>query len=282
MPKDDYASAALLERWITQYGDMLVRLAYGMLRDRALCQDAAQDTLLKAWRGYHTFRGECTEKTYLTGILMNTCRDYLRTAWMRRIDRRFTPDTLPEPYVEQGVLHSGHGALYNNSVVFAANGKVLGQPQRQQYPDSEVRRFIRGGDAYPLQVLETPAGRLGVLVGSDSWYPANYQRLAAQAVQVIAVPAFISGKGSWAAPWRGNRHQPMAVSLPLKAGEVDEGQAWQQLVRHGQTTDTTLLSVFLRGQFWEVAGDGLGFVSRDGQALSASAHPGARLLNQWL
>ena len=34
MPKDDYASAALLERWITQYGDMLVRLAYGMLRDR--------------------------------------------------------------------------------------------------------------------------------------------------------------------------------------------------------------------------------------------------------
>ena len=100
MPKDDYASAALLERWITQYGDMLVRLAYGMLRDRALCQDAAQDTLLKAWRGYHTFRGECTEKTYLTGILMNTCRDYLRTAWMRRIDRRFTPDTLPEPYAD--------------------------------------------------------------------------------------------------------------------------------------------------------------------------------------
>ena len=77
MPKDDYASAALLERWITQYGDMLVRLAYGMLRDRALCQDAAQDTLLKAWRG-----------------------DYLRTAWMRRIDRRFTPDTLPEPYAD--------------------------------------------------------------------------------------------------------------------------------------------------------------------------------------
>ena len=100
MPKDDYASAALLERWITQYGDMLVRLAYGMLRDRTLCQDAAQDTLLKAWRGYHTFRGECTEKTYLTGILMNTCRDYLRTAWMRRIDRRFTPDTLPEPYAD--------------------------------------------------------------------------------------------------------------------------------------------------------------------------------------
>ena len=26
MPKDDYAGAALLERWMTQYGDMLVRI----------------------------------------------------------------------------------------------------------------------------------------------------------------------------------------------------------------------------------------------------------------
>lgn len=189
---------------------------------------------------------------------------------------------LPEPYVVQGILHSGSGALYNNGVVFASNGKVLGQPQRQQYPDSEVRRFIRSGDAYPLQAFDTPAGRLGVLVGSDSWYPANYQRLAAQSVHLIAVPGFVSGRGAWAAPWRGNRHQPMAVSLPLKAGEVEEGQAWQQLVGHGQTADTTLLSVFLRGQFWEIAADGLGFVSHAGRPLSASAHPGARLLNVWL
>lgn len=189
---------------------------------------------------------------------------------------------LPTPYAEQGILHSGSGALYNNGVVFASDGKVIGQPQRQQYPDSEVRRFIRSGDAYPLQVFDTPAGRLGVLVGSDSWYPANYQQLAAQSAQLIAVPAFISGRDSWTAPWRGNRHQPMAVSLPLKAGQVEEGQAWQRLIGHGQSADTALLSVFLRGQFWEIAGDGLGFTSRDGHYVSASSHPGARLLNLWL
>jgi predicted amidohydrolase len=64
--------------------------------------------------------------------------------------------------------------------VFAADGSVLGQPQRQRYPDSETRRYIHHGRQQPLQVLQTPAGRLGVLVGSDSWYPDNYRQLAGQ------------------------------------------------------------------------------------------------------
>ena len=31
---------------------------------------------------------------------MNTCRDYLRTFWMKRLDRRITLDKLPEPYAD--------------------------------------------------------------------------------------------------------------------------------------------------------------------------------------
>ncbi|EPN43611.1 hydrolase, partial [Pseudomonas syringae pv. actinidiae ICMP 18807] len=30
----------------------------------------------------------------------------------------------------------------------------------------------------PLNVIDTPAGRLAVLIGSDSWYPDNYARLS--------------------------------------------------------------------------------------------------------
>lgn len=187
---------------------------------------------------------------------------------------------LPEPVVQKGVLRAGSGALYNSSLVFAADGSILGQPQRQQYPDSEVRRYVRTGNAYPLQVLDTPAGKLGVLVGSDSWYPGNYQQLAQQSVQVIANPAFVSGKGSWNAPWRGNRHQPKAASLALQPGEVSESDAWQRLTAHDAQAPS--MSVFLRGQFWEIAGEGLGFTRHDGLMRSANAHSGARLLNLWL
>ena len=89
-----------LSRWMDDYGDMLVRLAYGVLKDSFLAQDAVQDTFVKAWKGREAFRAECSEKTYLTSILMNTCRDYLRTAWMKRIDYNAFPDQLPAPYAD--------------------------------------------------------------------------------------------------------------------------------------------------------------------------------------
>jgi RNA polymerase sigma-70 factor (ECF subfamily) len=94
---------AELSRWMDDYGDMLVRLAYGMLKDSFLAQDAAQDTFVKAYKAKVFFRGECSEKTYLTSILMNTCRDYLRTSWMKRIDRKVSLDQMPEPYADAPV-----------------------------------------------------------------------------------------------------------------------------------------------------------------------------------
>ena len=96
----DETQEAELSRWMDDYGDMLVRLAYGVLKDAFLAQDAAQDTFVKAWKNREAFRGECADKTYLTGILMNTCRDYLRTAWMKRTDRAASLDALPEPYAD--------------------------------------------------------------------------------------------------------------------------------------------------------------------------------------
>ncbi|MNJ20768.1 Carbon-nitrogen hydrolase [compost metagenome] len=189
---------------------------------------------------------------------------------------------LPSPYVEKGTLRAGSGALYNSSLVFAGDGSILGQPQRQQHPDSDVRRYIDSGTDQPPQVVQTPAGRLGVLIGSDSWYPSNQQQLANQSVQFIANPAFLGGKDSWNAPWRGNRHQPLAASLPLKPGEVSEAQAWQQLTLHANPGDMSSMSVFLRGRFWDVVAEGQGFANRGGLNLNGNHASGARLLNLWL
>jgi len=158
---------------------------------------------------------------------------------------------------------------------------LLGQPQRQQFPDSEIRRYVHNGRQRPLQVVQTPAGRLGVLVGSDSWYPENHQQLAQQAVQLIANPVFLSGKGSWEAPWRGNRHQQASAGLPLQRGEVSEQSAWQRLTEAAGASVSSM-SVFMRGQFWEQASDGQGFARQSGELLAGNPSHGARLLNLWL
>lgn len=62
-------------------------------------KDAMQDTFLKDYKALDGFRRECSEKTWLIQIAMNTCRDVRRSAWFRRHDRRITPENLPQPVV---------------------------------------------------------------------------------------------------------------------------------------------------------------------------------------
>ena len=66
-----------------------------ILRDRALAEDAVQETFLKAYKTLDTFRKESSEKTWLMRIAINTCRDFRRSAWFRYLDRRVTPEDLP-------------------------------------------------------------------------------------------------------------------------------------------------------------------------------------------
>ena len=71
-----------LERLLQEHGDSLYRMCVLYLKDEFLAQDAVQDTFLKAMTA--SFRGECSEKTFLAGIAINVCRDYLRSPWRRR------------------------------------------------------------------------------------------------------------------------------------------------------------------------------------------------------
>lgn len=84
----------VIEKLIRLYQTPLLRLCYIQLQDRALAEDAVQETFLKAYRGYSEFRGECSEKTWLIRIAVNVCRDYQRGSWFRHTDRSITPDML--------------------------------------------------------------------------------------------------------------------------------------------------------------------------------------------
>ena len=77
-----------IERLIEQYQTPLLRLCYIQLQDRALAEDAVQETFLKAYKGFAQFRGDSSEKTWLAHIAVNTCRDFQRGAWFRHTDRR--------------------------------------------------------------------------------------------------------------------------------------------------------------------------------------------------
>ncbi|MDB1108544.1 carbon-nitrogen hydrolase family protein [Pseudomonas extremaustralis] len=192
---------------------------------------------------------------------------------------------LPNPSVSQGQLQVGHGALYNASVVFAADGLPIGEPQRQFYPIYDERGFIEPGDENLVNVFDTPAGRLGVLVGSDSWYPDNYRKLNERGAQLIAVPAFVLGRDTWDRPWRGFKSVSTPPQVSLKPEELSEGEAWRRLTLISQQPVSQAvagMSVFLRGQFWDLGTAGHSFLSSHGQISADGDARGARLLNIWL
>ena len=66
-----------------------------MLQDRALAEDAVQETFLKAYRNLDTFRCESSEKTWLTRIAVNVCHDLRKSAWSRFVNRAVVPEDLP-------------------------------------------------------------------------------------------------------------------------------------------------------------------------------------------
>lgn len=84
-----------LTRMIKQYSNSLLNMCYIYLRDRELAEDALQETFLKAYRTRSSFRGDSHEKTWLTRIAINTCRDMRRSAWFTHVNRAVTPEELP-------------------------------------------------------------------------------------------------------------------------------------------------------------------------------------------
>ncbi|MEQ7921535.1 nitrilase-related carbon-nitrogen hydrolase [Xanthomonas sp. WHRI 1810A] len=196
---------------------------------------------------------------------------------------------LPAPAVENGQLQIGSGALYNCSVAFGRDGLPIGQPQRQLFPVNYQRGYIRSGKDAPLNVIDTPAGRLGTLIGSDSWYPRNYARLNENGAALIAVPAFVVGRGAWSQPWRADN---LADELGVEPAPLTEGEAWRRLTLAPVNAAQAGISVFMRGQFWDQGSAGHSFANRSGRSIaeqSALATPkgvkpghGAQLINLWL
>ena len=58
-------------QFLDLYGDYLYGYAFVRLRDAELAEDVVQETLLKAFRKFNSYRGDAKVRTWLTSILRN-------------------------------------------------------------------------------------------------------------------------------------------------------------------------------------------------------------------
>lgn len=70
-----------MEQLIHDYGNNLLRLCTLYLKDRYLAEDALQEVYIRVWKKYSLFEGQSQEKTWMTRIAINVCKNYMRSPW---------------------------------------------------------------------------------------------------------------------------------------------------------------------------------------------------------
>ena len=68
-----------MERLVAQYGSAMLRMCCAYLGDAHLADDAVQDAFIKI------FDSPAAEKAWVMRVAVNVCKDYLRSAWRRKV-----------------------------------------------------------------------------------------------------------------------------------------------------------------------------------------------------
>lgn len=75
---------ALFQQKLTQYKDMVYRVAFTYLRNTADAEDISQETFLKLYKQSMPFADEGMEKAWLIRVTINACHNLRKSAWYSR------------------------------------------------------------------------------------------------------------------------------------------------------------------------------------------------------
>ena len=79
--------------WVDLHGDYLYRFALARVRNQEVAEDMVQEALLAGLTARHSFRGQSSERSWLTAILKRKVIDWLRADVRKRARQEPLPDT---------------------------------------------------------------------------------------------------------------------------------------------------------------------------------------------
>ncbi len=163
---------------------------------------------------------------------------------------------LPAPQISSRQLILTNGPLRNSSVIYQPNGEPHARLICKAFPTAKELPFTAPASANDLSSFDTPAGRLGVLICADSWYPEACVPLKEQRIDLLAVPSYdVNGIRKWNQPWLGYDGWQAPADVDVNdIKEITEAQAWNKYSLAGRIRSsgaTRGINVFLRGKLWD-------------------------------
>ncbi|UUZ79118.1 sigma-70 family RNA polymerase sigma factor [Paenibacillus sp. P26] len=101
-----YDKDAVLRELMTDYGEDVWNFAYFLTRRREAADDLSQEVFLSVYNRLHTFRGDCTVKSWSLTVTRNKSLNYLRNAFIRKV-------TLVEYVVRKEGVRSAEAELFD-------------------------------------------------------------------------------------------------------------------------------------------------------------------------
>ncbi len=96
----------IIDDWMRQYGDRIIRVVYLIIDDYHLAEEITQEVFVRAYNSLDSFRSESSAYTWLYRIALNLTRNYLN----RKFKIRFLPladeeraDLISEPLEEKAI-----------------------------------------------------------------------------------------------------------------------------------------------------------------------------------
>ncbi len=193
---------------------------------------------------------------------------------------------LPEPHILEGKIQIRNGALKNGSYVFLPDGRVAENSPEKIYPIEDEKSFVEASTLKNLKIIQSPAGRVGVLVCADSWYPEVYKIFKKQNVNFIVVPSYVAPDGAMSEVWKGYNGSKNPTDIRLEdVHRISEGEAWLKYALAGRifkSGATHGMNVFLRGSLWDLGSDGEVILVYRSMVRTFPKIYGASIVNLWL
>ncbi|SFC91634.1 RNA polymerase sigma-70 factor, ECF subfamily [Bacillus sp. OV322] len=78
-------SDELIDEIMKRYGQDILQLAFSYVNSKEVAEDLTQDIFIKCYKSLHTYNGKSKLRTWLWRIAINTCKDYLKSWYNKRV-----------------------------------------------------------------------------------------------------------------------------------------------------------------------------------------------------
>ena len=75
----------ILENLISLYGNDVLRIATAYTHNISIAEDIFQEVFIKVALNIDKFEKRSSEKTWIIRITINTCKDYLKSSWNKKV-----------------------------------------------------------------------------------------------------------------------------------------------------------------------------------------------------